>query len=92
MSFYVWETRKENATEGNGMKLCDECKEPFDWDDSVIHVEEKDEIYHRECVNVFPIAYGVMISDNWIGETECENGVSAFEILPEGKYREDEHQ
>lgn len=71
------------------MKKCDECGEVFEWDNSVICVEEKDEIYHRECVNVFPIAYGVMISDDWIGETECENGVAAFEVLPEGEYREE---
>ncbi len=71
------------------MKKCDECGEVFEWDDSVIHVEEKDEIYHSECVNVFPIAYGVMISGDWIGETECENGVAAFEVLREGEYREE---
>ncbi len=73
------------------MKKCDECHETFEWDDDVISIEDEDRLYHRECVHVFPIAYGVnTISDDWIGETEHEDGVMAFELLQKGEYLESE--
>lgn len=64
------------------LKLCEACNEPFDWDDMVVVIEE-DKLYHKECMQLYPIGFVAFINGDWIGETKNDDGQSAYEILEE---------
>lgn len=70
------------------LKKCEACGEHFQWKDDVIVVN--DEIYHKDCLTIFPTSYFAMLDDNPLGETENEDGSMAIEILDEGEYVEDD--
>lgn len=71
-----------------GLKKCEACKESFRWLDDVVIVD--DEIYHTDCVTLYPIGYIAMLDGEPLGETENEDGQPAYDILDEGEYLEDE--
>lgn len=66
---------------------CLACKDGFNWDDDIVVVDE--ELYHKDCVTLYPTGYYAFIDDELLGETDNEDGQMAFEILEEGEYEED---
>lgn len=72
---------------GEKIKHCKSCIEPFRWDDDVILVE--DDIYHKDCVSLYPTGYFAMLDDEPLGETENEDGSMAFEIMEDDEYLEE---
>jgi len=68
------------------LKLCPVCNDPFGMFEDVILVD--DEIYHKDCVDVYPSSYFAMLDGEFLGETENEDGSCAFEYLEEGEYIE----
>lgn len=71
----------------NKLKKCKACEDPFHWNDDVIEVN--DEFYHKNCVELYPTGYFAMLDGEPLGETENEDGSSAFEILDDGEYLEE---
>lgn len=69
-------------------KNCTVCEEIFKWDDDVIIVE--DDLYHKDCVELYPIGYIAMLNGEPIGETENDDGQMACEILGDLLDDEDE--
>lgn len=69
------------------LKRCKACEETFSWQDEVILVN--DEVYHKDCVQLYPTGYVAYIDDEFLGETENEDGSSAYDILDEGEYEEE---
>lgn len=69
------------------LKRCRECEETFSWDDDVIRIS--DDVYHKKCVELYPTGYVAFIDGNFIGETENDDGSSAYDILDEGEYEEE---
>lgn len=61
------------------MNKCGACEEPFVWDDEVINVN--DTLYHKDCIKLYPIGYVAYLDDEFLGETENEDGQMACEIL-----------
>lgn len=61
------------------MKACIACEEKFKWDDDVIDVA--DNLYHKDCVNLYPTGFVAYLDDEFLGETENEDGQMAFEII-----------
>jgi hypothetical protein len=61
------------------MRKCVACEESFVWDDNVIIVD--DELYHKDCVTLYPTGYYAFIDGEPLGETENEDGQMAFEII-----------
>jgi len=70
------------------LKQCGACSEHFQWNDDVIVVN--DDIYHKDCVSLYPTSYFAMLDGEVLGETENEDGSMAFEMLDEDEYLEDE--
>ena len=70
-SCFDWDERKR--------RKCSACDDPFVWDDNVIIVD--DEIYHKDCVVIYPIGYFAMLDGEPLGETENEDGQFAYEII-----------
>jgi len=68
------------------LKLCEACNEPFNWDDDVILVE--DDIYHKDCVTLYPMGYFAMLDDEPLGETENDDGDEAFNHLDDDELEE----
>ena len=68
-------------------KHCIACKEVFNWNDDVVIVG--DDLFHKDCLSLYPTGYFAFLDGDPIGETENEDGQSAFEILDEGEYEED---
>jgi len=66
------------------LKKCGACVEAFNWDDDVILVN--DEIYHKDCVTLYPTGYFAMLDGDPLGETENEDGSMAFFELEAGEY------
>lgn len=60
---------------------CTACKDPFVWQDEVILVN--DELYHKDCVKLYPIGFVAYLDDEFLGETENDDGSSACEYIPE---------
>lgn len=60
-------------------KCCTACDDPFKWDDDVIIVG--DNLYHKDCVTLYPTGFVAYIDDEFLGETENEDGQMAFEII-----------
>ncbi|WP_375106299.1 hypothetical protein AB9L15_08660 [Lysinibacillus fusiformis] len=69
------------------LKRCKVCEETFVWNEDVILVNE--EVYHKDCVQLYPIGYYAMLDDEPLGETENDDGSSAYDILDEGEYEEE---
>lgn len=69
------------------LKRCEACKDTFGMFDEVILVN--DEIYHKDCVDLYPTGFFAMIDGESLGETENEDGCSAYEILSQGEYEEE---
>jgi len=69
------------------MKQCAACSENFQWNDEVIKAD--DQFYHEKCVELYPTGYVAFVDDVFIGETENDDGQSAYEIFDEGEYEED---
>ena len=63
---------------------CEECREPIIWDDDIIQTEDGD-VYHEDCCAVFPIRYGVMVGDDYKGNSDDEPQ-TAFLMLDDGEY------
>jgi hypothetical protein len=61
------------------MSKCASCEEKFVWNDYVIIVE--DNLYHKDCIEIYPIGYFAMLDGEPLGETENEDGQMAFEII-----------
>lgn len=77
---------KEHVVE---LKRCSVCMETFSWDDDVL-LNEND-AYHKECVDVFPIAYGISIpGGSYVGRSDNEDGQIAYDALRVGEYEEEE--
>lgn len=70
------------------LKQCEACNDPFNWRDDVVIVD--DELYHKYCVTVYPSGYFAMLDDEVLGEVENDDGQSAYEILGDGEFLEDE--
>ncbi|WP_197046693.1 hypothetical protein [Oceanobacillus salinisoli] len=68
---YDWEIKKKAK--------CFYCDEEFVWDDYVVIVE--DELYHKDCVELYPTGYFAMLDGEPLGETENEDGQMASEII-----------
>lgn len=68
----------------NELKKCSACDDYFEWNDDVIVVDDK--FYHRDCVTLYPTGYVAYLDDEYLGETENDDGDAAFEILEDGEY------
>lgn len=66
------------------LKKCGACSEEFSWDDDVVEV--KNEFYHKDCVELYPIGYFAMLDDEPLGETENDDGSMACLMMDEGEY------
>lgn len=60
-------------------KCCKACDDPFNWNDDVIEVS--DDLYHKDCVTLYPTGFVAFIGDECLGETENEDGQMACEII-----------
>ena len=69
------------------LKQCKACEDTFSWNDVIIVVN--DELYHKDCVSLYPTGFYAMLDDEPLGETENEDGEMACEILDEGEYLEE---
>ncbi|MFJ8099373.1 hypothetical protein [Lysinibacillus sp. NPDC096212] len=69
------------------LKCCEACKETIGWNDDVVLVN--DEVYHKDCVELYPTGYYAMLDGEPLGETENDDGSYAFEILNKGEYEEE---
>jgi len=58
---------------------CKACEEKFEWNDIVVVVE--DTPYHKDCLSLYPSGYVAFLDDEFLGETENEDGELAFEII-----------
>ena len=63
---------------------CEECHEPIVWDDEIIQTEDGD-IYHENCCFCFPIRYGVMVGDDYKGNSD-DGPLMACLMLDDGRY------
>lgn len=61
------------------MKKCEACEELFEWNDTVVIVD--DELYHKNCLDLYPTGYFAMLNGETLGETENEDGQMACEII-----------
>lgn len=61
------------------LKLCNACDDPFHWEDEVVIADYKH--YHKDCVELYPTGYVAFLDGNCLGETENDDGQSAYEIL-----------
>lgn len=69
------------------LKRREACDETFSWNDEVVLVN--DEVYHKDCVTLCPTGYYAMLDGEPLGETENDDGSSAYDILNEGEYEEE---
>ncbi|WP_427071065.1 hypothetical protein [Lysinibacillus fusiformis] len=69
------------------LKRCKACEETFVWNEDVILVNG--DVYHKDCVQLYPTGYYAMLDDEPLGETENDDGSSAYYILDEGEYEEE---
>lgn len=68
------------------LKRCEACDEPFRWDDEIVIVD--DELYHKGCVTLYPTGFFAMLDGDPLGETENDDGQSAYEILDDEELTE----
>ena len=69
------------------LKRCEACHDHFFQHDDIVVVN--DEFYHKDCVSLYPIGYIAMLDGEFLGETENEDGSSAYEILDDGEFLEE---
>ncbi|MEK4403481.1 hypothetical protein MKZ26_03420 [Sporosarcina sp. FSL K6-6792] len=69
------------------LKRCEACNDPFYEDDEIVIVD--DELYHKVCVTLYPTGYFAFLGGEPLGETENEDGSSAYEILGDGEFLEE---
>ena len=60
---------------------CKACEDLFEWDDIVIVVD--DDIYHKDCLELYPTGFFAMLDGEPLGETENEDGDMACEYIDE---------
>lgn len=72
------------------IRYCEECNEPIRWDEEIVQTEDGD-LYREDCCCIFPIRYGVMVGDNYKGNTENESEI-ACSILDYGEYIDSEER
>ncbi len=60
-------------------KECNACSENFTYTDDVILVAGK--IYHRDCVILYPNGFVAFLDDEFLGETENDDGSPACEYI-----------
>lgn len=60
---------------------CAACKDPFDWDNHVILVNDK--LYHETCVDLHPLGYVAFQGTEFLGETDNFDGDNVCEYIPE---------
>ena len=58
---------------------CKYCEESFKWDDEVIQVES--DFYHVSCVKLYPTGWVAYCGDEYLGETENDDGNMAYEYF-----------
>lgn len=61
------------------MSKCVSCEDEFLWNDTVVIVD--DELYHKDCLELYPTGYFAMLDGEPLGETENEDGQLAYEII-----------
>lgn len=61
------------------MNKCKACDDSFEWNDQVVIVD--DDLYHKDCLELYPIGYFAMLDGDPLGETENEDGQMAYEII-----------
>lgn len=61
------------------MNKCEACGESFEWDDKAVIVDG--DIYHKNCLTLYPNGYVAFVGDEFLGETENEDGQMACEII-----------
>ena len=66
------------------LKECAVCGDPFKWSEDVVVID--DTLRHTRCVTLHPSGYVAFVGDEYIGETENDNGDMAFEILDDGEF------
>lgn len=66
------------------LKVCPACDDYFEYDDRIVEVNDK--FYHDKCVELYPTGYVAYLNDEFLGETENEDGQSAYDFLEEGEY------
>jgi len=72
-------------TESN-LLICPECNEPFEWDDNVLLVEDKDAYYHEGCIEIYPATYLIMDkNDNVLGMADTDVDM-ALSIMDDGEF------
>lgn len=60
---------------------CAACNDPFTWKDDVISVN--DNLYHKDCVQLYPSGFVVYLGDEFLGDSENDDGSSACDYIPE---------
>jgi hypothetical protein len=61
------------------LNRCVACKDEFRWNDYAIIVD--DELYHKNCLELYPTGYYAMLDGEPLGETENDDGQMACEII-----------
>lgn len=69
------------------MSKCTSCEDKFKWNDQVVIVD--DNLYHKDCLDLYPTGYYAFIDGEPLGETENEDGEMAYEII-DGLLTDDE--
>lgn len=59
---------------------CAACNDAFTWNDDVILVN--DELYHKDCVKLYPTGFVVYLDGEFLGESENDDGTSACDYIP----------
>ncbi|WP_077317595.1 hypothetical protein [Virgibacillus proomii] len=70
----------------NLQKTCIACDDPFYWDDVIVIVG--DELYHKDCVQLYPTGYVAFLDGDCLGITENDEGQDAYEVLEKSEYLE----
>ncbi len=66
------------------LEKCKACSDYFKWDDDVIQVDN--DYYHKDCVTLYPTGYCAFLYEDYLGETENDDGDMAFSLLSKGEY------
>lgn len=61
------------------MSKCVACADDFRWNDEVVIVA--DEVYHKDCLDLYPTGFYAMLDGEMLGETENDDGQMACEII-----------
>lgn len=69
------------------MVKCKACEDEFYWNDELVVVN--DHYYHKDCVTLYPAGFVAFLDDDFLGETENEDGQNAYEVLDEDDLLED---